>query len=65
MTSAPLSIHQRLLDQRTHGTATLLISEDLDEILVLADLPHRRHLLSGRIMDIVPRAGDGEKLWAC
>lgn len=30
-------IHQRLLDQRAQGTATLLISEDLDEILALCD----------------------------
>jgi simple sugar transport system ATP-binding protein len=30
-------IHQRLLDQRTEGTATLLISEDLDEVLALSD----------------------------
>ena len=30
-------IHRRLLDERGHGTAILLISEDLDEILLLAD----------------------------
>jgi general nucleoside transport system ATP-binding protein len=30
-------IHQRLLEQRTEGTATLLISEDLDEIRALSD----------------------------
>ncbi|MEN4012757.1 MAG: ABC transporter ATP-binding protein [Bellilinea sp.] len=30
-------IHQRLLEQRSTGTATLLISEDLDEIRALAD----------------------------
>lgn len=30
-------IHQCLLDQRAQGTATLLISEDLDEIMALAD----------------------------
>jgi general nucleoside transport system ATP-binding protein len=30
-------IHQRLLQQRTEGTATLLISEDLDEIRALSD----------------------------
>ncbi|MCB0147560.1 MAG: heme ABC transporter ATP-binding protein, partial [Caldilineaceae bacterium] len=46
-------IHQRLLDQRTHGTATLLISEDLDEILALAD--RIAVIYEGRIMDIVPR----------
>jgi simple sugar transport system ATP-binding protein len=30
-------IHQRLLAERAHGTAILLISEDLDELLNLAD----------------------------
>lgn len=30
-------VHQRLLAQRSEGTATLLISEDLDEILALSD----------------------------
>jgi len=30
-------IHRRLLEQRSMGTAILLISEDLDEILLLAD----------------------------
>jgi len=30
-------IHERLLEQRTRGAATLLISEDLDEVLQLAD----------------------------
>ena len=30
-------IHQQLLAQRAKGTATLLISEDLDEIRALAD----------------------------
>jgi len=30
-------IHQVLLDQRAQGTATLLISEDLDEVLALSD----------------------------
>ena len=30
-------IHQVLLDQRAHGTATILTSEDLDEILALSD----------------------------
>jgi general nucleoside transport system ATP-binding protein len=30
-------VHARLLEQRQEGTATLLISEDLDEILALSD----------------------------
>ena len=46
-------IHQRLLDQRGRGTATLLISEDLDEILALSD--RIAVLYEGRIMDIVAR----------
>ena len=46
-------IHQRLLDQRRRGTATILISEDLDEILALAD--RIAVIYEGRIMAIVPR----------
>ena len=46
-------IHQRLLDQRSEGTATLLISEDLDEVLALSD--RIAVLYEGRIMDIVER----------
>ena len=30
-------IHNRLIEQREMGTATLLISEDLDEVLGLSD----------------------------
>ena len=47
-------IHERLLAQRQQGTATLLISEDLDEILALSD--RIAVLYEGRVMDIVPRA---------
>jgi simple sugar transport system ATP-binding protein len=46
-------IHQRLLDQRAHSTATLLISEDLDEIFALSD--RIAVIYEGRIMTIVPR----------
>ncbi len=46
-------IHQRLLDQRAQGTATLLISEDLDEVLALSD--RIAVLYEGRVMDIVER----------
>jgi simple sugar transport system ATP-binding protein len=46
-------IHQRLLDQRSEGTATLLISEDLDEVLALSD--RIAVLYEGRIMGIVTR----------
>ena len=46
-------IHQRLLGQRSTGTATLLISEDLDELLALCD--RIAVIYEGRIMDIVRR----------
>ncbi len=46
-------IHQRLLDQRREGTATVLISEDLDEILALSD--RIAVLYEGQIMEIVAR----------
>jgi len=45
-------IHLRLLEQRQAGTATLLISEDLDEIRALSD---RIAVISeGRIVGMVP-----------
>jgi ABC-type uncharacterized transport system ATPase subunit len=46
-------IHQRLLAQRQEGTAMLLISEDLDEILALAD--RIAVLYEGRVMGILER----------
>jgi general nucleoside transport system ATP-binding protein len=46
-------IHQRLLAQRNEGTATLLISEDLDEILALAD--RIAVLYEGRVMGVLER----------
>jgi simple sugar transport system ATP-binding protein len=46
-------IHQRLLQQREEGTAILLISEDLDEIIALSD--RIAVLYEGRIMGIVER----------
>ncbi len=47
-------IHQRLLEQRAKGTATLLISEDLDELMALSD--RIAVMFEGRIMAILPRA---------
>jgi simple sugar transport system ATP-binding protein len=35
--AASLYIHQRLVAQRDSGTATILISEDLDEVMTLSD----------------------------
>lgn len=47
-------IHEQLLQQRANGTAILLISEDLDEILLLSD--RIAVMYEGRIMDIVEYA---------
>ncbi len=44
-------IHQRLLEQRLTGTATLLISEDLDEIRALSD--RIAVIYEGRIIGVV------------
>jgi len=46
-------VHQRLIEQRGEGTATLLISEDLDEILALSD--RIAVIYEGQIMDVVNR----------
>jgi simple sugar transport system ATP-binding protein len=46
-------IHQCLLDQRALGTATLLISEDLDEIMALAD--RIAVIYEGQIVGVVGR----------
>lgn len=45
-------VHRQLIDQRAEGIATLLISEDLDEILALAD--RVAVIYEGQIMDVVP-----------
>lgn len=47
-------IHHRLLEERAKGTAVLLISEDLDEIMALSD--RIAVMYEGRIAGIVPRA---------
>jgi simple sugar transport system ATP-binding protein len=44
-------IHHRLLEQREQGTATLLISEDLDEIRALSD--RIAVIYEGKIVGIV------------
>jgi simple sugar transport system ATP-binding protein len=44
-------VHEQLLQQRTEGTATLLISEDLDEILSLSD--RIAVIYEGEIMGVV------------
>ncbi len=45
-------VHYRLIEQRKEGAATLLISEDLDEILALSD--RIAVIYEGRIMGVVP-----------
>lgn len=47
-------IHEMIVQQRAAGTATLLISEDLDEILALSD--RIAVIFHGEIMGIVDRA---------
>jgi simple sugar transport system ATP-binding protein len=47
-------VHSVLLEQREKGLATLLISEDLDEILALSD--RILVIFEGRIMGDIPRA---------
>lgn len=46
-------IHLRLLEERAKGTAILLISEDLDEILALSD--RIAVMYEGKIVGIIPR----------
>ena len=46
-------VHEQLLKQRADGTAILLISEDLDEILALSD--RIAVIYEGKIMDILSR----------
>ena len=50
--SATEYVHQRLLEQRKEGSATLLISEDLDEILALSD--RIAVIYEGQIMGEIP-----------
>jgi simple sugar transport system ATP-binding protein len=50
---ATLYIHGRLTEQRNTGTATLLISEDLDEVIALSD--RIAVLYEGEIRGILPR----------
>ncbi len=48
-------IHQRLMQQRKQGTATLLISEDLEEVQNLSD--RIAVIYEGQIMGVVERGG--------
>ena len=46
-------VHAQLLEQRRNGTAIMMISEDLDEVMALSD--RIAVIFEGRIMDIIPR----------
>jgi ABC-type uncharacterized transport system ATPase subunit len=52
--NSTMYIHRCLLDQRAKGTATLLISEDLDEVMALSD--RIAVMYEGEILDIVARS---------
>lgn len=47
-------IHERLVAQRAEGTAIVVVSEDLDEVLALAD--RVAVMFEGRIVGVVDRA---------
>jgi general nucleoside transport system ATP-binding protein len=53
--AAARAIHELLLEERARGVAILLVSEDLDELLSLAD--RILVLYEGRVMGIVAGAG--------
>jgi ABC-type uncharacterized transport system ATPase subunit len=53
--AAARAIHELLLEERARGVAILLVSEDLDELLSLAD--RILVLYEGRVMGIVDGAG--------
>lgn len=48
-------IHRRIIEKRDEGTAVLLVSPELDEIIALSD--RIAVMYRGQIMDIVPAAG--------
>jgi simple sugar transport system ATP-binding protein len=55
------AIHEALREQRARGAATLLISEDLDELLALSD--RIAVLFNGRVMGTLPaRGADPEEI---
>jgi ABC-type uncharacterized transport system ATPase subunit len=52
-------IHQRILQKRDEGTAVLLVSPELDEIMALSD--RIAVMYRGQVMDIVPGRGVNRK----
>ncbi len=49
---AVAAVHERILDARRQGTAVLLISEDLDEVMALAD--RIQAIVGGRLSPPIP-----------
>lgn len=49
---AVAAVHERLLDARRAGTAVLLISEDLEEVMALSDRIHA--IVGGRLSPAIP-----------
>lgn len=47
-------VHSQLLEQRRDGTAIMMISEDLDEVMAISD--RIAVICEGEIMGIVPRS---------
>jgi simple sugar transport system ATP-binding protein len=55
------AIHAALREQRARGAATLLISEDLDELLALSD--RIAVMFDGKVMGVLPaRGADREQI---
>jgi simple sugar transport system ATP-binding protein len=46
-------IHRQLIEERSRGTAILVISEDLDEVMIIAD--RIAVMFEGRLMGILDR----------
>jgi simple sugar transport system ATP-binding protein len=54
-------IHRRLVEQRAHGTAILIVSEDLDEVLALSD--RIVVMYEGRLIgEVDPKSASREQL---
>jgi simple sugar transport system ATP-binding protein len=49
---AVAAVHERILEARRQGTAVLLISEDLDEVMALAD--RIQAIVGGRLSPPIP-----------
>lgn len=58
---AVAAVHERLLDARRQGTAILLISEDLEEVMALSDRIHA--IMGGRLSPAIPtESADARRL---